>query len=147
METLETISRRLEATKDLQSLVRSMKTLAMISVRHLEKAEESLVLFQRTIEMGLQVVLRDRPLQEGAAARRASGKALILFGSDRGLCGSFNENAADLAFTRLRAGETQNETVIVLAVGGQAAMRLEARGRPADEVISLPGSVQGLAET
>jgi F-type H+-transporting ATPase subunit gamma len=148
METLESLSRRLSATEDLQSLVRSMKTLSAASIRQFEKAEGSLKLFRRTIDLGLQTILRDRPvIRPGVHNNDGGGTVLIVFGSDRGLCGSFNENAAELAYAHLGRLAGQDGPVHVLAVGSQIAARMTTLDREPDEVMSLPGSVQGLAKT
>jgi F-type H+-transporting ATPase subunit gamma len=146
METIETLSRRIEATQDLQSLVRSMKTLSVISISQFEKAERSLDHFGRTIDMGLQIVLRNHPAHE-TATPPAERTMLVLFGSDRGLCGNFNDNAARLTDTHLTRSEPRDGAPYLLVIGGQLAARLETLGREADEVMMLPGSVQGLAET
>ena len=145
METLETLSRRIAATEDLQSLVRSMKTLSAVSVRQFEKAESSLRLFEQTIDLGLQAVLRDRPVKEALRSGHKAREALIIFGSDRGLCGSFNENAAEFALLHLSRQKKSTEVHYVLAIGAQAAERMTTLGREPDEVMTLPGSVQGLA--
>jgi F-type H+-transporting ATPase subunit gamma len=147
METLETLSRRIESTEDLQSLVRSMKTLSAVSIRQFERAEESLRLFQRTIDMGLQVVLKHHPVREGMPRGHQTGMVLVVFGSDRGLCGGFNENAAELACTHISRSEDAAHRIYILAVGAQVAARMMTMGREPDEVMTLPGSVQGLAET
>lgn len=145
MTTLETLSRRIAAIEDLQSLVRSMKTLSAVSVRQFEKAEASLRLFERTIDLGLQVVLRDFSIIEGRRRARNARDALIVFGSDRGLCGSFNENAARLAVHHLSREKKPAGANYVLAIGAQAAQRMKTLGREPDEIMNLPGSVQGLA--
>jgi F-type H+-transporting ATPase subunit gamma len=145
METLETLSRRIAATEDLQSLVRSMKTLSAVSVRHFEKAEASLRLFEKTIDLGLQVVLRDRPIREGRMRAHHGREALAIFGSDRGLCSSFNENVAQLAVLHLAHSQKPANTIYVLAIGAQAAQRMTTLDREPDEIMNLPGSVQGLA--
>lgn len=147
METLETLARRIESTEDLQSLVRSMKTLSAVSIRQFERAETSLRLFQDTIDMGLQIVLKLHPVREGVQRMRQTRMILLVFGSDRGLCGGFNENAAELACTHVEREEDAERSIHILAVGSQVAARMMTMGREPDEVMTLPGSVQGLAET
>jgi F-type H+-transporting ATPase subunit gamma len=146
METLETIARRIETTQDLQSLVRSMKTLSAIGVRHLEQAEAALRHFRRTIDMGLQVVLGKHSLRH--APRKAAGGAqvLVVFGSDRGLCAGFNETIAELASRHVAREALAREQFHVMAVGTLAATRLEALGLAPDAVVQTAGSVKGLAE-
>jgi F-type H+-transporting ATPase subunit gamma len=60
MQTLESMKRRIHSAEDLQSIVRTMKALAAVSIRQYEKAVESLVEYNRTTELGLHVVLTGR---------------------------------------------------------------------------------------
>lgn len=146
METLEVLTRRIRATEDLQSLVRSMKTLSAVSVRQLEHAEASLREFRRTIDLGLQAVLREYEARAGQATGKAQAEAIVVFGSDRGLCGNFNETVAELAARHLARHRPSGVSIHVVAVGAQAAARMESLGITPREVCSLPGSVHGLAE-
>jgi len=59
METLEDLKRRIKSTEELQGVVRTMKALAAVKIRQFEKAVESLADYNRTVEMGLQVVLKE----------------------------------------------------------------------------------------
>ena len=102
MPTLEAMRRRIESAQDLHAVVRVMKALAAVSIRQYEKAVESLVEYRRTIEMGLQIVLQHRP-EEASPVASAPGEGAIggrwgciVFGSDQGMCGSFNEQAGKL---------------------------------------------------
>ena len=83
MENLEDIKRRIQTATDLHSLVRTMKALAAVNIRQLENAVESLAEYQRTVEMGLQVVMRTSD-RVHLSARRAPDQAVgaIVFGSD-----------------------------------------------------------------
>lgn len=66
MDTLETLKRRIDTATSLRDLVRTMKTLAAVSVRHYERSVAALTDYDRTIELGLRAVLRH------AAPRRRS---------------------------------------------------------------------------
>ena len=57
MQTIETIKRKINSAEDLQSIVKTMKALAAVSIRQYEKAVESLAEYNRTVEMGLRVIL------------------------------------------------------------------------------------------
>ncbi|MGB7443787.1 MAG: hypothetical protein WA919_22210 [Coleofasciculaceae cyanobacterium] len=54
--TTESIKRKINSSQDLQSVVKTMKALAAVSIRQYEKAVESLVDYNRTVEMGLQII-------------------------------------------------------------------------------------------
>jgi F-type H+-transporting ATPase subunit gamma len=69
-----------------------MKALAAVSIRQYQKAVESLDDYNRTVEMGLQIVLKEHM---GATTQRKGETikrlGVIVFGSDQGLCGQLNE--------------------------------------------------------
>ncbi|GIW83191.1 MAG: hypothetical protein KatS3mg105_4998 [Gemmatales bacterium] len=58
--------------KSCNSLVRTMKAMAAVNIRHLERAVESLADYRRTVEMGLQVVLRQRDRSAVTVAHRTA---------------------------------------------------------------------------
>ena len=58
MHTLEALKQQLKTTRDLHSVVTTMKALAAGNIRQCEQAVASLAEFARTVEMGFQVVLR-----------------------------------------------------------------------------------------
>ncbi|SIO28374.1 F-type H+-transporting ATPase subunit gamma [Rhodovulum sp. ES.010] len=144
METLESLSDLLETTGEIRSIVRTMKSLSAVSIRQYEQAEAALSGYERTVELGLTALLQDRaarglplPSTVGAGTGRA---ALIVIGSDRGLCGRYNGIVVRAAAERL--GE---DTAVLGVIGARAAARLAAAGRPPDRVFFLPGAVAGLA--
>ncbi len=60
MQTTESLKRRMKSAGDLLSVVKTMKALAAVSIRQYQKAVDSLRDYNRTVEMGLQVVLKER---------------------------------------------------------------------------------------
>src|SRR3546814_6950173 len=108
-QTLESMRRRIESAEDLYAVVRVMKALAAASIRQCERAVESLAEYNRTIESGLQIVLWNRP--EAIAAEPSPGqrRGIIVFGSDQGMCGSFNEQVATFALEQIRTEEHTSE--------------------------------------
>lgn len=145
METLEVLSRRIGTTEDLQSIVHTMKSLSAVSIKHYEEAVAAVHEYGRAVELGFRVVLPRLSLP--SPPRRADGVAAVVFGSDHGLVGRFNEQVADFALARVREEAAEPERVFWLVAGARAAARLEAAGQAPDEVLSLPGSPDGLAAT
>lgn len=143
METLEALAARLETTRDIGAIVRTMKALSAVSIRQYEKSVEALATFQRSVELGLHALLREGPPVADVFPGTGGGRrALILIGSDRGLCGRFNEAlAAHARDTQLTVGE---RPPLVLATGLRLIDRLRAMGHPPDATIPLPASVHGL---
>jgi F-type H+-transporting ATPase subunit gamma len=146
METLEALERRIQTTEELGSIVRTMTSLSTVSIRQYERAVEALHDHRRAVELGLQVVLRATPAGRVEPAAKVTRGAFLVLGSDRGLCGRFNEAVTDLADQHIRADPGPGQPV-VLAVGARAAGRLEALGHAPETIFLVPGSVEGLAAT
>lgn len=143
METLESLSDALDTTDDIQAIVRTMKALSSVSIRQYEHAEAAMADYVRTVELGLMAVLRQRRFAGLAlpGSDRAAGKrALIVVGSDRGLCGGYNDKIMRFARSRMADGSVE-----LGVIGARVAARLEADGAPLAFTLTLPGSVEGLS--
>jgi len=139
METLEHLAATLESLEDLRSIVRTMKALAAASIRQYERAVESLGQYYRTVELGLHVVLREMPELPARHHRSHGPTGIVVFGSDHGLCGRFNEDLADFVREHLPAG-AEAEDIRVLVVGARMTPLVEDAGMPVDETLGVPGS-------
>lgn len=149
MKTAEALSRKLETLADLRDVTRTMKALSSSSVRQYEHAVAALGDYYRTVELGLQVVLRHLPA--APPVRRSSPRperlAAVVFGTDYGLCGRFNHVLCDHAMAHLDAEGLPAEKRLLLAVGGKAAGCLEQAGQSVQECLLTPGSAEGITET
>lgn len=144
MPTTETIKSRIVTVELLQSVVRTMKTLAAVSIRRQEKAIQTLAEYSRTIELGLMVLLR-QGAAEIAEQPAVDGKlGAVILGSDQGLCGRFNEQVVSFSRERLRELEPDQSARSILCVGGRAHMHLVESGERVDEVNPAPVSVTGI---
>lgn len=143
MESLEVLRRRLDTAESLHSLVRTMKALASVSIRQYEEATRSLSEYSRSVELGLQIALREhRPaLWPGEPEGRHLGS--VVFGSSQGLAGRFNDQVARLAAGRIR--QLAPERLSLLAAGPFVGEHLEAAGHPPDRQLELPSSVGAIA--
>lgn len=105
-DSLINLQRKINSASDLQSVVRTMKAMAAASISQYENAVRALDDYYLTVQLGLTAyfhsVQRERtskryPLFTGSqlgAARPDKNKsniAAIVFGSDQGLVGQFNE--------------------------------------------------------
>ncbi len=141
METLDALQRAIEVSRQLKEIVRTMKVLAAVSIRQYEKAVASLAQYGHTVELGLIGVIQRAGLPHQRL--RTGGWAAVVFGSDHGLCGRFNETLLDFVNDCLGEGRG----VRILAVGARADMGLEARGLAVEECFFVPGSVAGITLT
>ena len=142
MHTLESLRRQIDTATDLSSVVTTMKTLAAVSIHQYERAVEALADYDRTIEMGFQIVLRGEPFHLGSAA--TTGKiGAVVFGSDQGMCGQFNEEIASFA-VRNRHLKNPAERWTILAVGIRAEGQLHDAGWPVDHTYEVPTAVSDI---
>ena len=145
MQTTESLKRRIKSAGDLLSVVKTMKALAAVSIRQYQKAVESLDDYNRTVEMGLQIVLKERMgamMQSKKAVIKRMGA--IIFGSDQGLCGQLNEQISVFALDSIKEAGVKKENRKVLAVGARVADYVEDAGQPIDELLATPSSTAGI---
>lgn len=148
MKTAQALARKLETLNDLHDIVRTMKALSLANVRQYEKAEEALRDYYRTVELGLHVALAGFvPRLSEARPHEPQPVAAVVFGTDYGLCGRFNQTLCDHAQQRLDARNVRKEDRLLLAVGGKAAGYLEESGQTVRECLFTPGSAEGITNT
>ena len=98
---------------DLQSVVRTMKALAASSIGQYERSVRALADYYRTVELGLGACLRHERaggLDERTKAASPTPAAIgaVVFGSDQGLVGQFNDVVADDAVEGPRRAARQD---------------------------------------
>lgn len=148
-DTTASLRRKIDSATDLQSVVRSMKALAASSIGQYEQSVDALADYNRTVELGLHVCFRSSPPTALSNAQTKRGKArvddaligAIVFGSDQGLVGQFNDIVADFAVKTL--AEIPGERRI-WAVGERVHARLSDAGLPIDGSFSVPNSVKAI---
>jgi F-type H+-transporting ATPase subunit gamma len=145
METIESLRRKIAVSQELQEVVKTMKTIAAVSIRQYEKAVASLRQYSHTVEMGMQIVMRGQR-EESAQPRPAPGRRLgaILFGSELGMCGQFNELLVSYALDRFKELQAAKEERSLVAVGARVVSRLEEAGEQVESYFAVPGSVSGI---
>jgi F-type H+-transporting ATPase subunit gamma len=144
-DSTASLQRKINSAGDLQSVVRTMKALAASSIGQYEKSVQALADYYRTVELGLGACFRESGraamtvAPEGQAEAGAIGA--IVFGSDQGLVGQFNDVVADYAIKTL-AGLTGKPEV--WAVGERVHARLADAGVPLMGLFDVPNSVKGI---
>jgi F-type H+-transporting ATPase subunit gamma len=144
-ETTASLRRKIATAGDLQSVVRTMKVMAASSIGQYEASVRALADYYRAVEFGLSVCLRDSGPTAGAmeAVRPADAGAVaaVVFGSDQGLVGQFNDVVAEHAIETLKAlpGAAR-----VWAVGERVHARLADAHLPLAGLYAVPNSVQAI---
>lgn len=150
MATLEDLARHIEVAQDLQSVVRTMKTISAVAIRRHELAEQAMARYRETVELGLQVVLRDLDRAgDGAEAGSPAGgrTAVVLVGSEIGLCGAFNDRLVTFALESLAASGVDAGDRLVLTIGARADASWRAEAEPPAGHEEAPATVEALAHT
>jgi F-type H+-transporting ATPase subunit gamma len=139
------IGRKLASARTLQSVVGTMKTLASVRIGQYRRAVHALEASDRTLELALQTLLRSYPeLLEGRDEPAEARVAAVVFGSDRGLCGPFNERVAQHAHGLLAARVPEGTQASLLAVGRRMRSRLTARGWTVERRVEPPGALDAV---
>jgi len=148
MQTSEALKRKISTTQDLQSVVRTMKSLAAVSIRQYQKAVESLNEYKKTLEMGLQIVLKDRDIDLPLAKPKPPNRlGAIIFGSDQGLCGPLNALIASHALQSMEELGVNRKSRTVLAIGMRLQGHLEEKSQDIFETLPPPSSVAGITSS
>ena len=144
-DTTESLRRKISRAGDLQSVVRTMKALAASSIGQYEKSVSALSDYYRTVELGLGVCFRELapsavPVKRNRQKDDGAIDAIV-FGSDQGLVGQFNDVVADYAVKTLATlpGKAQ-----VWAVGERVHARLADAGLPLMGRFTVPNSVKAI---
>ncbi|MCA9040124.1 MAG: F0F1 ATP synthase subunit gamma [Planctomycetaceae bacterium] len=146
MQHFDVLKRSISSTQDLQSVVRTMKTLAAVSIRQYEQAVESLEDFSETVELGLKMVLLEMNQETYAPELQKDGPpGIIIFGSDQGMCGQFNEQIVTYAMEHLTSSETAFGQLAWMSIGSRIEDRLRDSGREIDFRFSQASSATGIS--
>ncbi|MDH4243162.1 MAG: F0F1 ATP synthase subunit gamma [Nitrospira sp.] len=144
-ETTASLRRKINGARDLQSVVRTMKALAGSSIGQYEQSVRALADYYRTVELGLSVCFREsRPeglLTTCTGRTDEASVGAVVFGSDQGLVGQFNDVVGDFAVKTLAAlpGKPQ-----IWAVGERVHDRLSDAGLPPVGLFAVPNSIKAI---
>ncbi len=152
MATLKAIRKRISSVRNTQQITKAMK---MVSAAKLRRAQEAAVAARPYAEkmtellrnVAARVSSEAHPLLQ---AREEKKIDLVLFTSDRGLCGGYNANLirAAEAFMRKNAGQKEVEVTLVGRKGADHFRRRRAAivdryinilATPADELAAAVG--------
>jgi F-type H+-transporting ATPase subunit gamma len=143
-DSIASLRHKITSAQDLESVVRSMKTIASSSIGQYEKAVHSLDDYYRNVQLGLSACLsQTAQLEQPAVIVNRSQKyapaiGVIVFGSDQGLVGQFNEVMVEFVVDSL-ARLSGNK--MVWAVGERVESRLLDTDLKTEASFELPHSI------
>jgi len=141
-DTTAGMRRKISGAGDLQSVVRTMKAVAASSIGQYENSVSALADFNRAVELGLGACFRESGPAPLTPDRKVPGViGAVVFGSDQGLVGQFNDVVADFAIKTLAALPGKHE---VWAVGERVHERLADAGLPLRGLFPVPNSVRAI---
>lgn len=140
------LRRKISGAQELQSVVRTMKAVAASSIGQYEKSVRSLEDYYQGVELGLGACFRKHRHRELIATEphgRATKRIIhaVVFGSDQGLVGQFNDVVTDFA---VQALATMPEPIEVWAVGERVHSRLTEMGLALAGCFTVPNSVKAI---
>ena len=142
--TTEELRRRIGGAENLAGVVRSMKAIAASSISQYERAVESLHDYARTVELGLAAGLCASGARAllGPSSHRQVKIGAIVFGSDQGLVGRFNEVAVDFAWQAI--GALPGQIAKIWTIGERIGGLVEEMKSSTPAKLQLAGSVEGI---
>jgi len=140
-ETIETIRRKIDRAGMLRSVVRTMKTLAASSIRQYEDAVCSLEDYFNTVELGLSAFLAQEQRKNAGPGGGSMITIAIVFGSDQGLVGQFNDTLSD--YVAAQFGKSY-EKLQIIAVGERINARLSDAVTKPQRLFPVPNSVNAI---
>jgi F-type H+-transporting ATPase subunit gamma len=143
-DTVATLRRKIATAGDLASVVRTMKAIAASSIGQYENAVRSLDDYYRTVQLGLVACFRQG--DPGGVAMPATERdngaiGAVVFGSDQGLVGQFNELMVEFVVKTLAPLPGQKT---VWAVGERIQSRLADTDLVPGASFILPNSMSAI---
>jgi len=134
------MERKLKSADDLHTVVRTMKSLAAVSIRQYEEATRSLEEYFHCVEMGLQAALRTHPHTGRQPEPRTT--LIIVFGSDQGMAGRFNEALVEFVQKQL---DPEKGRILVWVSGIKMHGLAEDAFDGTEHLFPLPSSAEGIS--
>ena len=144
-DSLVSLHRKIASARDLQGVVRTMKAMAASNIGQYTQSLLALADYDQTILVGLGQCFRSMqditPEPPNSSPDRAAKVGAIVFGSDQGLVGRFNDVVAEHAIEVLAAlpGKPQ-----VWAIGDRVQTRLSDAGLNIVGHYALPESIEAI---
>ncbi|MGZ4987591.1 MAG: F0F1 ATP synthase subunit gamma, partial [Limisphaerales bacterium] len=138
------MAQKIRSASELSQVVRTMKTLAAVNIPVYERAVAALSEYERAIELGLVACFHDQTLsiaRNTNTATEPERAAAIVFGSDQGLVGDFNERLAEFCAQCIQL----DPAITVCPVGDRIFDELSKQNIIPKTALRVPDSVAGIS--
>lgn len=144
-DTIASLSRQISGAGELQSVVRTMKAVAASSIGQYERSVRALSDYHSTVELGLGACFREKGnlslRAEGSLAKDTHAISAVVFGSDQGLVGQFNDVVARFAVRTFSALPVKPE---IWTVGERVHDHLADSGMQLVGQFAIPNTVEAI---
>ena len=140
------LRRKIFTAGELKSVVRTMKAMAASNIGHYEGAVSALKDYFWTVQLGLTACVRQAQLlasSMGVEQKESGTIGAVVFGSEQGLVGQFNEVVADFVANSLKKFSDKK---IVWAVGERIELALADVGLKSSRQYNLPNSISVITQ-
>ncbi|MGK4475794.1 F0F1 ATP synthase subunit gamma [Aeromonas molluscorum] len=142
-KTAANLRRQIASARDLESVVRTMKAMAASSIGQYESAVHSLDDYDRAVQLGLVASLRQWQGAGRPADEQESGPVgAVVFGSDQGLVGQFNESLVEFVSETLDKLPGAN---IIWTAGDRIRSRLDDSDFTLGRAFRLPSAISAIS--
>lgn len=143
-DTLQSLQRRKQTAGDLASVVKTMKAMAASNIGHYETAVHSLSDYYQTVLLALKACFTKQKFVIAPAnhlQRKEQRITAIVFGSDQGLVGNFNDSIS-LYVRQILNDVPGNKRIWV--VGERVYPGLEDAGFEITKLFAAPNSITAI---
>jgi F-type H+-transporting ATPase subunit gamma len=138
-DSLDAMRRKMTACSKLHGVVRIMKIIAASRIRVFQRAALASGNYYTNIESALIAFYKNWAPAELKKEKKTSAQlGAIIFGTDQGLVGAFNERLAHFVIGSLK----NNEEYRIVVIGERIGASLQERGMRLETVYPVPRSVK-----
>ena len=137
---LRDVKRRISSTRRIRQMTSAMQKVSSARLAHDRRSmEHSRHYTERIVQLLRVLCFATGDADHPFLSRRHTGRGtlVLVFGSDRGLCGGYNRALID-AFDRFRRARTETTPVTAVTVGRIPARRLNRLGVRVERTVPQP---------
>jgi F-type H+-transporting ATPase subunit gamma len=146
MDTLQNLRSKTDGAKDLKSVVSAMKAMAASNIVQYETAVSALGDYYHTIALGIVAYFKAEKIAAISEKKKIKKNddatiCAIVFGSDQGLVGRFNDAMADFVTASLQALPDKKE---IWCIGERVQLLLSDNGLTTAKLYPVPNDVNSI---